>query len=56
MNDNIQVEAAKIVENFLRARSPTEPKKAVTERLNFVLSELKKIYHFNEFTIARISF
>ena len=56
MNDNIQVEAAKIVENFLRARSPTERKKVVAERLNFVLSELKKIYHFNEFTIAELAF
>ena len=56
MNDNIKVEAAKIVENFLRARSPTERKKVVAERLNFVLSELKKIYHFNEFTIAELAF
>lgn len=28
----------------------------VAERLNFVLSELKKIYHFNEFTIAELAF
>ena len=42
MNDNIQVEAAKIVEKFLRSRSPTERKKVVAERLRFVLSELKK--------------
>ena len=41
MNDNIQVEAAKIVEKFLRSRSPTERKKVVAERLNFVLNQLK---------------
>ncbi|MFW2121612.1 Arc family DNA-binding protein [Acinetobacter ursingii] len=56
MNDNIQVEAAKIVEKFLRSRSPTERKKVVAERLNFVLSELKKIHHFREFTIAELAF
>jgi hypothetical protein len=56
MNDNIQVEAAKIIENFLRSRSPTERKKVVAERLNFVLSELKKIPHFREFTIAELAF
>ena len=56
MNDNIQVEAAKIVEKFLRSHSPTERKKVVAKRLNFVLSELKKIYHFREFTIAELAF
>lgn len=56
MNDNIQVEAAKVVENFLRSRSPTERKKVVAERLNFVLSELKKTHHFREFTIAELAF
>ncbi|MEQ1070886.1 Arc family DNA-binding protein [Acinetobacter lwoffii] len=56
MNDNIQVEAAKIVEKFLRSRSPTERKKVVAERLNLVLSELKKIHHFREFTIAELAF
>ena len=56
MNDNIQVEAAKIVEKFLRSRSPTERKKVVAERLNFVLNELKKIHHFREFTIAELAF
>ena len=56
MNNNIQVEEEKIVENFLRARSQKKKKKVVAERLNFVLSELKKIYHFNEFTIAELAF
>ena len=56
MNDNIQVEAAKIVEKFLRSRSPTERKKVVAERLNFVLNQLKKIHHFREFTIAELAF
>lgn|GEM_PF-279122 len=56
MNDNIQVEAAKIVEKFLRSRSPTERKKVVAERLNFVLSELNKIHYFRDFTIAELAF
>lgn len=56
MNDNIQVEAAKVVESFLRSRSPTERKKNVAERLNFLLNELKKIRCFSEFTIAELAF
>lgn len=56
MDNNIHLEAAKVIENYLQARTPTERKKVVAERLNFVLSELKKIHHFNEFTIAELAF
>ena len=42
MDNNIHLEAAKVIENYLQARTPTERKKVVAERLNFVLSELKK--------------
>ncbi len=46
----------KSLQNFLPSCSPTERKKVVAERLNFVLSELKKIDHFREFTIAELAF
>src|SRR5690554_3335571 len=56
MDNNIHLEAAKVIESYLQARTPTERKKVVAERLNFVLSELKKIHHFRDFTIAELAF
>lgn len=46
----------KIVEKFLWLYFFIEWKKVVVKCLNFVLSELKKIYYFREFIIVELVF
>lgn len=56
VDDNIHIEAAKVIENFLQARTPSERKKQVAERLNFLLNEIKKSRLFNQLTISELAF
>lgn len=56
MDNNIHLEAAKVIENFLQARTPTQRKKDVAERLNFLFNEVKKSQHFKHLTIAELAY
>ena len=56
MDNNIHLEAAKVIENFLQARTPTQRKKDVAERLNFLFNEVKKSQHFKALTIAELAY
>ncbi len=56
MDNNIQIEAAKVIENFLQARTPTQRKKDVAERLSFLFKEIKKSKYFNQLTIAELAY
>lgn len=56
MDNNIHLEAAKVIENFLQARTPTQRKKDVAERLIFLFNEIKKSKFFNELTIAELAY
>lgn len=56
MDNNIQIEAAKVIENFLQARTPTQRKKDVAERLLFLFKEIKKSKYFNQLTIAELAY
>ncbi|ARN31050.1 TPA: Arc family DNA-binding protein [Acinetobacter baumannii] len=56
MDNNIHLEAAKVIENFLQARTPTQRKKDVAERLNFLFNEIKKSLHFKDLTVAELAY
>ena len=56
MDNNIHLEAAKVIENFLQARTPTQRKEDVAERLNFLFNEVKKSLHFQDLTIAELAY
>ena len=48
MDNNIHLEAAKVIENFLQARTPTQRKKDVAERLTFLFNQIKKSKYFDQ--------
>lgn len=56
MDNNIHLEAAKVIENFLQARTPTQRKKDVAKRLNYLLKEIKKSRGFEELTVAELAY
>lgn len=56
MDNNIHLEAAKVIENFLQARTPTQRKKDVAERLNYLFNEIKKSLHFKDLTVAELAY
>ncbi|ESK41242.1 hypothetical protein P256_00231 [Acinetobacter nectaris CIP 110549] len=56
MDNNVHLEAAKVIENFLQSRTPTQRKKDVAERLQFLFSEIKKSKFFSELTIAELAY
>lgn len=56
MDNNIHLEAAKVIENFLQARTPSQRKKDVAERLIFLFNEIKKSQHFKNITIAELAY
>jgi len=56
MDNNIHLEAAKVIENFLQARTPTQRKKDVAERLTFLFNQIKKSKYFDQLTIAELAY